>query len=81
MRISDHFTTNTAQKKQVLHRVHPEYLAPRVSINPSRKSQHGNLLYGWLSYCNWRIRIQKISKTELTRFNINPGDQVKCPPL
>ena len=53
-----------------------EYLVPRVNINPSRKSQLENLLYDWLSYSNWRIRIQKISITELTRINITPGDNV-----
>lgn len=50
------------------------FLVPRVNINPSRKSQLENLLYDWLSYCNWRIKIQKISKTELARKNITPCD-------
>jgi hypothetical protein len=34
------------------------------------------MLYDWLFYYNWRFRIYEISKTELIRINIDPGDQV-----
>ncbi len=49
-------------------------LVPRVDFDLSRKSQLENLLYDWLSCCNWRIRIQKISKTESTEITIAPSD-------
>jgi hypothetical protein len=55
------------------------YVVPGGNSYPNRKSQLENLLYDWLSYCNWRIRIQKISRTELTRITITPGDYVNTP--